>query len=128
VLLKAFEEFRMGVCGLMESGVSSIPLAPLGASILVVDLSLTFPATRTRGFFQLVNPHYRTLLDDPAATDDDENNYPVHALASRASLPSIASMVAREDRWRPQQEGETVVGARSGVSGSRAGGMCRSRS
>ncbi|KAF8663190.1 hypothetical protein HU200_055792 [Digitaria exilis] len=75
-LLKAFEESRTGVRGLVESGVStvpdifrhtdpyaSIPLAPPGASIPVVDLSLPFPAAaaaassaaRTWGFFHLIN-------------------------------------------------------------------------
>jgi isopenicillin N synthase-like dioxygenase len=97
-LLKAFEESRTGVRGLVESGVSSvpeifrhpdpyasIPLAPPGASIPVVDLSLPFPdaaaaaaeAARTWGFFHLVNHHHLAL--PAAATDDD---YPARALAA----------------------------------------------
>jgi isopenicillin N synthase-like dioxygenase len=96
-LLKAFEESRTGVRGLVESGVSSvpeifrhpdpyasIPLAPPGASIPVVDLSLPFPdaaaaaaeAARTWGFFHLVNHHHLAL---PAAATDD---YPARALAA----------------------------------------------
>ncbi|XP_047065331.1 1-aminocyclopropane-1-carboxylate oxidase homolog 3-like [Lolium rigidum] len=75
-LLKAFDESRTGVRGLVESGVStvpdlfvhpdpyaSIPLALPGVSIPVVDLSLPAPlaaaaaaeAARDWGFFYLVN-------------------------------------------------------------------------
>ena len=78
VLLKAFDEARTGVRGLVESGVSSVPalfvhpdpyasapLAPPGVSIPVVDLSLPAPlaaaeAARSWGFFHLVN-HHRAL-------------------------------------------------------------------
>ena len=79
-LLKAFDEARTGVRGLVESGVSSVPaifvhpdpyasapLAPPGVSIPVVDLSLPAPlaaaaaaaaeASRSWGFFHLVNYH-----------------------------------------------------------------------
>nr|CAB3471944.1 unnamed protein product [Digitaria exilis] len=94
-LLKAFEESRTGVRGLVESGVStvpdifrhpdpyaSIPLAPPGASIPVVDLSLPFPdaaaaassAARTWGFFHLINYQQQP----PAAGDE----YPARALAA----------------------------------------------
>ncbi|PUZ58383.1 hypothetical protein GQ55_5G505700 [Panicum hallii var. hallii] len=98
-LLKAFEESRTGVRGLVESGVSSvpeifrhpdpyasIPLAPLGVSIPVVDLSLPFPdaaaaaaeAARTWGFFHLVNYHH--ALPQPA--DGGGGEYPARALAA----------------------------------------------
>ncbi|CAO2193963.1 unnamed protein product [Urochloa humidicola] len=94
-LLRAFEESRTGVRGLVESGVSSvpdifrhpdpyasIPHAPPTASIPVVDLSLPFPdaaaaasdAARTWGFFHLVNYH-----QPPASSSDD---YPARALAA----------------------------------------------
>lgn len=77
-LVKAFDETRTGVRGLVESGVSavpdifrhpdpyaSVPLAPPGVSIPVVDLSLPAPlaaeaaagAAREWGFFYLVNHH-----------------------------------------------------------------------
>uniref|UniRef100_A0A0E0LA29 Fe2OG dioxygenase domain-containing protein n=1 Tax=Oryza punctata TaxID=4537 RepID=A0A0E0LA29_ORYPU len=77
-LVKAFDETRTGVRGLVESGVSvvpdifrhpdpyaSTPLAPPGVSIPVVDLSLPAPlaaeaaagAARDWGFFYLVNYH-----------------------------------------------------------------------
>jgi isopenicillin N synthase-like dioxygenase len=77
-LLKAFDESRTGVRGLIESGASSVPelfvhpdpyasapLAPPGVSIPVVDLSLPAPvaaaaaaeAARRWGFFHLVNYH-----------------------------------------------------------------------
>ncbi|CAD6336970.1 unnamed protein product [Miscanthus lutarioriparius] len=70
-LLKAFDEARTGVRGLVESGLSSVPalfvhpdpyasapLAPPGVSIPVVDLSLPAPAAaRSWGFFHLVNHH-----------------------------------------------------------------------
>ncbi|KAL6631328.1 hypothetical protein ACP70R_028178 [Stipagrostis hirtigluma subsp. patula] len=93
-LLKAFDESRTGVRGLVESGVSSVPalflhpdpyasapLAPPGVSIPVVDLSLPAPlaaaaaaeAARTWGFFHLVN-HHRAL-----AVPDD---HPARALAA----------------------------------------------
>ncbi|CAO2181169.1 unnamed protein product [Urochloa humidicola] len=92
-LLKAFEESRTGVRGLVESGVStvpdifrhpdpyaSIPHAPPTASIPVVDLSLPFPAAaaaasdaaRTWGFFHLINYH----------PSDDDDDYPARALAA----------------------------------------------
>ncbi|XP_006655972.3 1-aminocyclopropane-1-carboxylate oxidase homolog 4-like [Oryza brachyantha] len=75
-LVKAFDESRTGVRGLVESGVStvpdifrhpdpyaSVPLAPHGVSLPVVDLSLPAPlaaeavaaAARGWGFFYLVN-------------------------------------------------------------------------
>ncbi|BAF19220.1 1-aminocyclopropane-1-carboxylate oxidase homolog 4 isoform X2 [Oryza sativa Japonica Group] len=77
-LVKAFDETRTGVRGLVESGVSavpvifrhpdpyaSVPLAPPGVSIPVVNLSLPAPlaaeaaagAARDWGFFYLVNHH-----------------------------------------------------------------------
>ena len=77
-LLKAFDESRTGVRGLVESGVSSVPaiflhpdpyafvpLAPPGVCIPIVDLSLLAPvaaaavaaAARDWGFFHLVNYH-----------------------------------------------------------------------
>ncbi|KAK3128878.1 hypothetical protein QOZ80_6BG0467610 [Eleusine coracana subsp. coracana] len=77
-LLKAFDESRTGVRGLVESGASSVPdifvhpdpyasvpLAPPGVSIPVVDLSLPAPiaaaaaaeAARRWGFFHLINHH-----------------------------------------------------------------------
>ncbi|XBH98922.1 hypothetical protein VPH35_128366 [Triticum aestivum] len=91
-LVKAFDESRTGVRGLVESGVStvpdlfvhpdpyaSVPLAPPGVSIPVVDLSLPAPvaaaaaaaAARDWGFFHLVN--YEALV--PA-------DYPARALAA----------------------------------------------
>ncbi|GJN00137.1 hypothetical protein PR202_ga17301 [Eleusine coracana subsp. coracana] len=94
VLVKAFDESRTGVRGLVESGISSVPdlfvhpdpyasapLAPPGVSIPVVDLSLPTPiaaaaaaeAARSWGFFHLVN-HHRAL-----AVPDD---YPDRALAA----------------------------------------------
>ncbi|KAG8076250.1 hypothetical protein GUJ93_ZPchr0006g41458 [Zizania palustris] len=81
VLVRAFDESRTGVRGLVESGVSavpdifrhpdpysSVPLAPPGVSIPVVDLSLPRPlaaaaaaeAARDWGFFHLVN--YQALV------------------------------------------------------------------
>ena len=94
-LLKAFEDSRTGVRGLVESGVSSvpeifrhpdpyasIPLAPPGVSIPVVDLSLPAPlaaaaaaaeAARSWGFFHLVN--YHRALGVP-------EEYPARALAA----------------------------------------------
>ncbi|XP_062228621.1 1-aminocyclopropane-1-carboxylate oxidase homolog 4-like [Phragmites australis] len=93
-LLKAFDESRTGVRGLVESGVSSVPalflhpdpyasvpLAPPGVSIPVVDLSLPAPlaaaaaaeAARDWGFFHLVNHHQ--ALGVPA-------DYPSRALAA----------------------------------------------
>jgi isopenicillin N synthase-like dioxygenase len=93
-LLKAFDEARTGVRGLVESGVSSVPalflhpdpyasapLAPPGVSIPVVDLSLPAPvaaaaaaeAARSWGFFHLVN-HHQTL-----GVPED---YPARALAA----------------------------------------------
>ncbi|WVZ81721.1 hypothetical protein U9M48_029065 [Paspalum notatum var. saurae] len=93
-LLKAFDEARTGVRGLVESGVSSVPalfvhpdpyasapLAPPGVSIPVVDLSLPAPlaaaaaveAARSWGFFLLVN-HHQTL-----GVPED---YPARALAA----------------------------------------------
>ncbi|KAE8784737.1 1-aminocyclopropane-1-carboxylate oxidase4-like [Hordeum vulgare] len=78
-LVKAFDESRTGVRGLVESGVStvpdlfvhpdpyaSVPLAPPGVSIPVVDLSLPAPvaaataaaAARDWGFFHLRSAHY----------------------------------------------------------------------
>uniref|UniRef100_A0A0D3GEZ3 Non-haem dioxygenase N-terminal domain-containing protein n=1 Tax=Oryza barthii TaxID=65489 RepID=A0A0D3GEZ3_9ORYZ len=86
-LVKAFDETRTGVRGLVESGVSavpdifrhhdpyaSVPLAPPGVSIPVVDLSLPAPlaaeaaagAARQWGFFYLVNHH---ALVPPGFTD-----------------------------------------------------------
>uniref|UniRef100_A0A0E0HNL4 Fe2OG dioxygenase domain-containing protein n=1 Tax=Oryza nivara TaxID=4536 RepID=A0A0E0HNL4_ORYNI len=86
-LVKAFDETRTGVRGLVESGVSavpnifrhpdpyaSVPLAPAGVSIPVVDLSLPAPlaaeaaagAARHWGFFYLVNHH---ALVPPGFTD-----------------------------------------------------------
>lgn len=91
-LLKAFDESRTGVRGLVESGVStvpalflhpdpyaSLPLAPPGVSIPVVDLSLPAPlaaaaaaaAARDWGFFHLVN--YQALVP---------SDYPARALAA----------------------------------------------
>ncbi|CAO2175628.1 unnamed protein product [Urochloa humidicola] len=88
---KALDESRAGVRGLVESGVSSvpdifrhpdpyasIPLAPPGVSIPVVDFSLPFAdaaaaateAARTWGFFHLINH---------SAVDAD---YPSRALAA----------------------------------------------
>ncbi|XP_034579178.1 DIBOA-glucoside dioxygenase BX6-like [Setaria viridis] len=80
----------MGVRGLVESGVSSVPvlfvhpdpyasapLAPPGVSIPVVDLSLPAPAaaeaTRSWGFFHLIN-HYQAL--------GIPEDYPAWALAA----------------------------------------------
>ena len=95
-LLKAFNESRTGVRGLVESGVSSVPaiflhpdpyasvpLAPPGVSIPIVDLSLPAPvaaaavaaAARDWGFFHLVNYHH---LDHALITSD----YPARALAA----------------------------------------------
>ncbi|XP_051203895.1 1-aminocyclopropane-1-carboxylate oxidase homolog 4 [Lolium perenne] len=86
-LLKAFDESRTGVRGLVESGVStvpdlfvhpdpyaSVPLAPPGVSIPVVDLSLPAPAAaaaaaaaaRDWGFFYLVNHESLVPADYPA--------------------------------------------------------------
>lgn len=100
-LLKAFDDARTGVRGLVESGVSSvpelfrhpdpygsIPLAPPGASIPVVDLSLpphlaaaaAAEAARTWGFFHLVNHHHALPGPHPASDADDE--YPARALAA----------------------------------------------
>ncbi|XP_066377922.1 1-aminocyclopropane-1-carboxylate oxidase homolog 1-like isoform X4 [Miscanthus floridulus] len=94
-LLKAFDEARTGVRGLVESGVSSVPalfvhpdpyasapLAPPGVSIPVVDLSLPAPlaaaaaaeAARSWGFFHLVN-HHQALGGVP-------EDYPARALAA----------------------------------------------
>ncbi|XP_044955910.1 1-aminocyclopropane-1-carboxylate oxidase homolog 4-like [Hordeum vulgare subsp. vulgare] len=91
-LVKAFDESRTGVRGLVESGVStvpdlfvhpdpyaSVPLAPPGVSIPVVDLSLPAPvaaataaaAARDWGFFHLVN--YEALVP---------SSYPARALAA----------------------------------------------
>uniref|UniRef100_A0ACD5ZR95 Uncharacterized protein n=1 Tax=Avena sativa TaxID=4498 RepID=A0ACD5ZR95_AVESA len=92
-LLKAFDESRTGVRGLVESGVSavpdlfvhpegpyaSVPLAPPGVSIPVVDLSLPAPlaaaaaaeAARDWGFFYLVN--YDAIVP---------SDYPARALAA----------------------------------------------
>ena len=88
-LLKAFDESRTGVRGLVESGVStvpdlfvhpdpyaSVPHAPPGVSIPVVDLSLPAPlaaakAARDWGFFYLVN--YEALVP---------SDYPGKALAA----------------------------------------------
>ncbi|PAN25125.1 hypothetical protein PAHAL_4G277300 [Panicum hallii] len=93
-LLKAFDESRTGVRGLVESGVSSVPalfvhpdpyasapLAPPGVSIPVVDLSL--PATlaaaaaaeaaRSWGFFHLINHHQALGVPE---------DYPARALAA----------------------------------------------
>ncbi|CAL5047138.1 unnamed protein product [Urochloa decumbens] len=93
-LLKAFDEARTGVRGLVESGVSSVPelfvhpdpyasapLAPPGVSIPVVDLSLPAPlaaataaeAARTWGFFHLVNHHQALGVPE---------DYPDRALAA----------------------------------------------
>ncbi|KAI4975793.1 hypothetical protein ZWY2020_049400 [Hordeum vulgare] len=91
-LVKAFDESRTGVRGLVESGVSTVPdlfvhpdpyasfpLAPPGVSIPVVDLSLPAPvaaataaaAARDWGFFHLVN--YEALVP---------SSYPARALAA----------------------------------------------
>ncbi|KAJ1258862.1 hypothetical protein BS78_10G108000 [Paspalum vaginatum] len=93
-LLKAFDEARTGVRGLVESGVSSVPalfvhpdpyastpLAPPGVSIPVVDLSLPAPlaaaaaaeAARSWGFFHLVNHHQALGVPE---------DYPARALAA----------------------------------------------
>uniref|UniRef100_A0A0D9WNY5 Fe2OG dioxygenase domain-containing protein n=1 Tax=Leersia perrieri TaxID=77586 RepID=A0A0D9WNY5_9ORYZ len=80
-LVKAFDESRTGVRGLVESGVTtvpeifrhpdpyaSLPLAPPGVSIPVVDLSLPSPAAdaaRDWGFFYLVNHHAMLPADFP---------------------------------------------------------------
>ncbi|KAF0904810.1 hypothetical protein E2562_037325 [Oryza meyeriana var. granulata] len=85
-LVKAFDESHTGVRGLVESGVStvpdifrhpdpyaSIPLAPPGVSIPVVDLSLPAPlaaeaaaaGARDWGFFYLVNYHALVPSDYP---------------------------------------------------------------
>ncbi|XP_004986772.1 1-aminocyclopropane-1-carboxylate oxidase homolog 1-like [Setaria italica] len=89
-LLKAFDEACTGVRGLVESSVSSVPalfvhldpyasapLAPLGVSIPVVDLSLPAPAAteaaRNWGFFHLIN-HYQAL--------GIPEDYPARALAA----------------------------------------------
>jgi len=98
-LLKAFDDARTGVRGLVESGVSSvpelfrhadpyasIPLAPPGVSIPVVDLSLpphlaaaaAAAAARTWGFFHLVNHHHALPAAAAAAADD----YPERAFAA----------------------------------------------
>ncbi|KAJ1282249.1 hypothetical protein BS78_03G037400 [Paspalum vaginatum] len=97
-LLKAFDDTRTGVRGLVESGVSSVPelfrhpdpygslpLAPPTSSIPVVDLSLPFPeaaaaaasAARSWGFFHLVN--HQHALPSPVPADDE---YPARALAA----------------------------------------------
>ncbi|XP_048533476.1 1-aminocyclopropane-1-carboxylate oxidase homolog 4-like isoform X1 [Triticum urartu] len=86
-LLKAFDEARTGVRGLVESGVStvpdlfvhtnpyaSVPLAPPGVSIPVVDLSLpahvaaaaAAAAARDWGFFHLVNHEVLVPSGHPA--------------------------------------------------------------
>ncbi|KAF8641673.1 hypothetical protein HU200_067693 [Digitaria exilis] len=93
-LIKAFDEARTGVRGLVESGVSSVPalfvhpdpyasapLAPPGVSIPVVDLSLPAPlaaaaaaeAARTWGFFHLVSHHQALGVPE---------EYPARALAA----------------------------------------------
>ncbi|KAK3132107.1 hypothetical protein QOZ80_6AG0515900 [Eleusine coracana subsp. coracana] len=93
-LLKAFDESRTGVRGLVESGASSVPdlfvhpnpyasvpLAPPGVYIPVVDLSLPAPiaaaaateAARRWGFFHLINHH--DVLGVPEA-------HPARALAA----------------------------------------------
>lgn len=86
-MLKAFDESRTGVRGLVESGVTtvpdlflhpdpyaSVPLAPPGVSIPIVDLSLPPPlaasaaaaAARDWGFFHLVNYQAFVPSDYPA--------------------------------------------------------------
>jgi isopenicillin N synthase-like dioxygenase len=93
-LVKAFDESRTGVRGLVESGISSIPelfvhpdpyastpLAPPSISIPVVDLSLPTPvaaaaaakAARHWGFFHLVNHHQALAIPD---------DYPARAVAA----------------------------------------------
>uniref|UniRef100_A0A0D9WNZ1 Fe2OG dioxygenase domain-containing protein n=1 Tax=Leersia perrieri TaxID=77586 RepID=A0A0D9WNZ1_9ORYZ len=97
-LVKAFDESRAGVRGLVESGVSavpeifrhpdpyaSIPLAPPGVSIPVVDLSLPSPlaaadAARDWGFFYVVNYH------DHFDCDDD---YPGRLLAAARAFNEL---------------------------------------
>lgn len=95
-LLKAFDEARTGVRGLVESGVSSVPalfvhpdpyasapLAPPGVSIPVVDLSLPAPfaaaaaaeAAGSWGFFHLVNYHQALGVGVP-------EDHPARALAA----------------------------------------------
>lgn len=102
-LLKAFDDNRTGVRGLVESGVSSvpelfrhpdpygsIPLAPPGASIPVVDLSLpphlaaaaAASAARTWGFFHLVNYHHALPAAAAAAAAAADDDYPARAFAA----------------------------------------------
>ncbi|RLN15563.1 hypothetical protein C2845_PM02G18000 [Panicum miliaceum] len=104
-LLKAFDESRTGVRGLVESGVSSVPeiflhpdpyaslpLAPPGVSIPIVDLSLPAPkaaaavaaAARDSGFFHLVNYHHL----HPALITSD---YPGRALAAVRAFNELPS-------------------------------------
>ncbi|GJN00135.1 hypothetical protein PR202_ga17299 [Eleusine coracana subsp. coracana] len=101
-LLKAFDESRAGVRGIVESGVSSVPelfvhssdpyasapLAPPGVSIPVVDLSLPAPlaaaaaaeAARRWGFFHLTNHH--GVLGVPEA-------HPARALAAMRAFNEL---------------------------------------
>ncbi|KAF8689319.1 hypothetical protein HU200_042116 [Digitaria exilis] len=104
-LLKAFDESRTGVRGLVESGVpsvpsiflhpdpyASVPLAPPGVSIPIVDLSLPAPAAaasaaaaaRDWGFFHLVNYHHHLV---PAPSSD----YPARALAAVRAFNELPS-------------------------------------
>ncbi|RLN39585.1 hypothetical protein C2845_PM01G48340 [Panicum miliaceum] len=113
-LLKAFDESRTGVRGLVESGVSSVPaiflhpdpyasvpLSPQGVSIPIVDLSVPAPvaaaavaaATRDGGFFHIVNYHHL----HPALITAD---YPARALAAVRAFnelpgPERAKLYAR---------------------------------
>jgi isopenicillin N synthase-like dioxygenase len=115
-LLKAFDESRTGVRGLVESGVSSvpeifrhpdpyasIPLAPPGVSIPVVDLSLPFPdaaaaateAARTWGFFHLINYEPK----------DGGGGYPARALAAVRAFNELPAAERAAHYSRPVDGG-----------------------